>query len=209
MEYLINLILHLDKHLSVLIQNYGTLIYVILFLVIFTETGIVIMPFLPGDSLLFIIGALCSKGDLHLGLCLGLLFLAAVLGDTVNYWIGNYIGPKVFEWNSRFLKKSYLVKAKDFYEQHGGRTIIIARFIPIVRTFAPFVAGVGSMKYANFLFYNLLGGAVWVGGFILLGFFFGELPFVKQNFAFIALGIIGLSVVPPLYEYARHYFKKK
>jgi membrane-associated protein len=207
--FLIDFILHLDKHLAEIIQNYGTLTYVILFLIIFVETGVVIMPFLPGDSLLFAAGAFAAKGDLNLALLLILLFIAAVLGDTVNYWLGNWVGPKVFEREYRFLKKKYLLQTQEFYEKHGGKTIIIARFIPIVRTFAPFIAGVGTMKYSRFIMYNLVGGFIWVMLFTILGYFFANLPIVKENFSLVIFGIIGLSVVPPLYEYARNKWFKK
>jgi membrane-associated protein len=206
--FLIDFILHLDKHLGQIIQDYGTLTYLILFLIIFVETGVVIMPFLPGDSLLFAAGAFAAKGDLNLFLLLFLLYIAAVAGDTVNYWIGNWIGPKVFEQNYRFLKKEYLVKTHEFYEKHGGKTIIIARFLPIIRTFAPFIAGVGTMQYGKFIAYNLIGGFIWVFLFTLLGYFFANLPFVKENFSLVILGIIALSVVPPIYEIIKERVKK-
>jgi membrane-associated protein len=207
--FLIDFILHLDKHLAEIIQNYGTLTYVILFLIIFIETGVVIMPFLPGDSLLFAAGAFAAKGDLNLALLLILLFIAAVLGDTVNYWIGNWIGPKVFEREYRFLKKKYLIQTQEFYEKHGGFTIIIARFIPIVRTFAPFIAGVGTMKYSRFITYNLVGGFIWVMLFTILGYYFANLPIVKDNFSLVIFGIIALSIVPPIFEYVRNKWFKK
>lgn len=203
-----DLLMHMDKHLEVIIQNYGTLTYLILFMVIFVETGVVIMPFLPGDSLLFAVGAFCATGMLSLPVCLALLFIAAVLGDTVNYWIGNYIGPKVFEMNYKYIKKEYLIKTQAFYEKHGGKTIILARFLPFIRTFAPFVAGVGTMRYSRFIAYNVIGGAVWVALFTLLGYFFANLPVVKENFTLVILGIIGLSVVPPIFEYIRHRMRK-
>lgn len=209
MQFLIDFLLHLDKHLDLLIKDYGTFTYIILFLIIFIETGVIVMPFLPGDSLLFAVGAFCAKGSLSLGACLALLFVAAVLGDTVNYWIGKRIGSRVFELKSRWIKQEHLLKTQQFYEQHGGKTIILARFLPIVRTFAPFIAGVGKMEYRNFLFYNLTGGAVWVLLFTLLGFFFGNLPFVQKNFSLVIVGIVALSVVPPLYEYWRSRNKKE
>lgn len=205
----IDLFLHLDKHLEVIINNYGLLTYMILFLIIFTETGVVIMPFLPGDSLLFAVGTFAALGLLNIYLVLVLLLTAAVLGDTVNYWIGNYIGPKVFERDYRFLKKEYLFRTQRFYEKHGGKTIVIARFLPIIRTFAPFVAGVGTMHYTRFLAYNFLGGFIWVLGFTLLGYFFGNIPAVKNNFSLVILGIIALSVVPPIYEYIRHKIRQQ
>jgi membrane-associated protein len=207
-QYMWDLLMHMDKHLEVIIQNYGTLTYLILFMVIFVETGVVIMPFLPGDSLLFAVGAFCATGMLSLPVCLALLFIAAVLGDTVNYWIGNYIGPKVFEMNYKYIKKEYLIKTQAFYEKHGGKTIILARFLPFIRTFAPFVAGVGTMRYSRFIAYNVIGGAVWVALFTLLGYFFANLPVVKENFTLVILGIIGLSVVPPIFEYIRHRMRK-
>ncbi|TAE19097.1 MAG: DedA family protein [Bacteroidetes bacterium] len=209
MQFLIDFLLHLDKHLDLLIKDYGTFTYIILFLIIFIETGVIVMPFLPGDSLLFAVGAFCAKGSLSLGACLALLFFAAVLGDTVNYWIGKRIGSRVVELKSRWIKQEHLLKTQQFYEQHGGKTIILARFLPIVRTFAPFIAGVGKMEYRNFLFYNLTGGAVWVLLFTLLGFFFGNLPFVQKNFSLVIVGIVALSVVPPLYEYWRSRNKKE
>jgi membrane-associated protein len=209
MQFLIEFLLHLDKYLDLLIKDYGTFTYVILFLIIFIETGVIVMPFLPGDSLLFAVGAFCAKGSLSLGACLALLFFAAVLGDTVNYWIGKRIGSRIFELKSRWIKQEHLLKTQQFYEQHGGKTIILARFLPIVRTFAPFIAGVGKMEYRNFLFYNLTGGAVWVLLFTLLGFFFGNLPFVQKNFSLVIVGIVALSVVPPLYEYWRSRTKKE
>ncbi|MCS6822152.1 MAG: DedA family protein [Microscillaceae bacterium] len=207
MEFLssfIDFFLHLDKHIGWIIQNYGTLTYLILFLIIFAETGLVVTPFLPGDSLLFVIGAFAAKGDLNLALVMILLFTAAVLGDTVNYWIGNYIGPKVFEQNYKLLKKEYLERTQIFYEKHGGKTIIFARFIPIIRTFAPFVAGVGTMNYPRFIFYNVIGGAVWIVSFILLGYFFAEIPMVKKNFTLVIFAIILISVLPAVFEYLKN-----
>jgi membrane-associated protein len=206
---LIDIFLHLDKHLEEIIRNYGTLTYLILFLIIFAETGLVVTPFLPGDSLLFAVGTFAATGSLNIVAIIGLLFVAAVLGDTVNYGIGRYIGPKVFELNYRFLKKEYLIRTQEFYEKHGGKTIIFARFLPIIRTFAPFVAGVGTMSYPKFIVYNIVGGFIWIAAFSLLGFFFGNLPGVKENFTFVILGIIALSVVPPLWEIARKKFFSK
>jgi membrane-associated protein len=208
-HFLWEFVMHLDKHLDVFVRDYGMYVYIILFLIIFIETGVVVMPFLPGDSLLFAVGALCATNTLNLPLALVLLFVAAVLGDTLNYGIGNYIGPKVFQRDYKYLKKSHLLKTQAFYEKHGGKAIIIARFIPIVRTFAPFVAGVGTMRYAKFLAYNVIGGAIWVTFFILVGFFFGNLPFVKENFGLVTLAIIALSLVPPLIEYIKHRSKTK
>lgn len=208
MQFIIDLVLHLDKHMAWLIEAYGTLVYLILFLIIFVETGIIIMPFLPGDSLLFAVGAFCAKGSLDLTACLGLLFVAAVLGDTINYFIGKRVGERVFQIKSRWIKQEHLLKTQTFYEKHGGKTIILARFLPIVRTFAPFIAGVGKMQYNKFLAYNVVGGAIWVLLFTLLGYFFGNLPFVQKNFSLVILGIVALSVVPPAIEYLRSRKKK-
>ncbi|MFN0151167.1 MAG: DedA family protein [bacterium] len=204
MEGLIDLFLHLDEHLNAIFQQYGTWTYAILFLIIFCETGLVVTPFLPGDSLLFAVGALSASGGLSIGVLFVLLGIAAILGDTVNYWIGNYIGPRAFSGNVRFLKKEYLDRTHAFYEKHGGKTIILARFMPIIRTFAPFVAGVGSMTYGRFFTYNVVGGIVWVGGFLFAGYFFGNIPFVKHNFEYVIIGIIFVSVLPPVIEYLRH-----
>ena len=205
----VDIMLHLDVHLAELIQNYGTWTYVILFLVIFAETGLVVTPFLPGDSLLFALGALCATGALHLESILILLCIAAVLGDTVNYSIGNFLGPKVFHFqDSRFFKKEHLEKTHQFYEKHGGKTIIFARFLPIFRTFAPFVAGIGSMTYSKFIVYNVVGGVIWVAGFTLLGFFFGNLPVVKSNFSLVIFGIIIVSAIPAMIEVYKAKFGK-
>jgi membrane-associated protein len=208
---IIDLFLHLDKHLNVIISEYGTWTYVILFLVIFVETGVVIMPFLPGDSLLFAAGALAANpgNNLNVVLMMGLLCIAAFLGDTLNYMIGNRVGPRVFEKDYRFLKKEYLLKTQHFYEKHGGKTIIFARFIPIIRTFAPFIAGVGTMKYSRFISYNLVGGFIWVVAFTTIGFFFGNLPLVKKNFTLVIFGIIFLSLLPPLIELIKQKLTKK
>jgi membrane-associated protein len=208
---IVDLFLHLDKHLNVIISEYGTWTYVILFLVIFVETGVVVMPFLPGDSLLFAAGTLAANpgNNLNVVLMMGLLFIAAFLGDTLNYMIGNQIGPRVFEKNYRFLKKEYLLKTQHFYEKHGGKTIIFARFIPIIRTFAPFIAGIGTMKYSRFISYNMVGGFIWVVAFTMIGFFFGNLLLVKKNFSLVIFGIIFLSLLPPLTELIKQKFSKK
>ncbi|MBO9701945.1 MAG: DedA family protein [Sporocytophaga sp.] len=205
----IDLFLHLDQHLSQIITDYGFWTYLILFLIIFVETGLVIMPFLPGDSLLFAAGTFAALGSLNLGLLILLLFIAAFLGDTLNYFIGNFIGPKVFSKDYRFLKKEHLVKTQQFYEKHGGKTIIFARFMPIIRTFAPFIAGVGTMNYKKFISYNIIGGILWVAGFTLLGYLFGNIPTVKKNFTLVIFGIILLSITPPLIEYLKSKFSKK
>ena len=198
-------LLHLDKYLGGVIQDYGAWTYLILFLIIFCETGLVVTPILPGDSLLFAIGVFCGLGDLDLFKTLALLSVAAVLGDTVNYAVGNYIGPKVFHYeNSRIFRKEYLQKTHAFYEKYGGKTIIIARFVPIVRTFAPFVAGVGAMTYGKFLSYNVIGGLLWVFSITLAGYFFGSIPVVKNNFTTVILAIIFISILPGVIEYVRH-----
>ena len=205
-SYLIDLFLHLDKHLSQIIQNYGVWTYLILFLVIFMETGFVVTPFLPGDSLLFAAGTFASPAlgsSLNIFLLWALLCTAAILGDTVNYWIGHFIGPKAFTGEVRFLKKEYLDRTHDFYEKHGGKTIIIARFIPIIRTFAPFVAGIGAMNYGRFITYNVVGGIVWVTIFTFGGYYFGNLPFVKENFSLVVIAIIFISVVPMIFEFIK------
>jgi len=197
---IIDFVLHIDKNLVLLAAQYGTWIYGILFGIIFAETGLVVTPFLPGDSLLFAAGALSAMGSLNIGVLWLIMAVAAFLGDTVNYWIGHYIGPKAFSMNSGLLKKEYLDKAQAFYDKHGGKAIILARFVPIVRTFAPFVAGVGKMHYGKFLSYNLVGGLVWVTLFLGTGYFFGNIPFVKENFEYVAVGIILVSVVPIVLE---------
>ncbi len=204
LQYLIDLFLHLDIHLKEIIDQYGTLTYVILFLVIFAETGLVFAPLLPGDSLLFAAGTFAALGSLNVHLLFLLLTLAAIIGDTVNYWIGHYIGPKLFAKNSRFLKKEYLDRTHQFFEKYGGKTIIIARFVPIVRTFAPFVAGVGAMTYSKFILFNVVGGVLWCALFIYGGFFFGNLPFIKNNFSIVIIVIIFLSLLPTITEYLRH-----
>jgi len=208
LQYLIDLFLHLDIHLKEIIDQYGTLTYVILFLVIFAETGLVFAPLLPGDSLLFAAGTFAALGSLNVHLLFLLLTLAAIIGDTVNYWIGHYIGPKLFAKNSRFLKKEYLDRTHQFFEKYGGKTIIIARFVPIVRTFAPFVAGVGAMTYSKFILFNIVGGVLWCALFIYGGFFFGNLPFIKNNFSIVIIAIIFLSLLPTITEYLRHKNKK-
>ncbi|WP_210466622.1 MULTISPECIES: DedA family protein [Rufibacter] len=205
----IDLFLHLDQHLSQIISDYGTWTYAILFLIIFVETGVVVMPFLPGDSLLFAAGAFAATGVLNIWILLVLLFVAAFLGDTLNYLIGDYFGPKVFKRDYRFLKREYLLKTQAFYEKHGGKTIIFARFIPIIRTFAPFVAGVGTMKYSKFLSYNIIGGFLWVVGFTVAGFVFGNIPAVKKNFSLVIFGIILISIIPPIIEIVKQKLSPK
>ena len=201
--------LHVDKNLFEVVRTYGALTYGILFMVIFMETGFVVTPFLPGDSLLFAAGALAAAGSLNIYFLYAALLVAAVVGDTVNYWIGHFIGPKVFEKDHRFLKREYLYKAQNFYDQHGGKAIVLARFVPIVRTFAPFVAGVGKMHYRGFLIYNFLGGFLWVSIFLLSGYFFGSLPFIKANFHYVVLVIVAISIVPIGYEWMRAKTRKQ
>lgn len=203
MTFLIDLFLHLDKHLAEVTQTYGTWTYALLFLIIFLETGVVVTPFLPGDSLLFAAGALAANENsgLNVVLLFILLGLAAIIGDTVNYWIGHTIGPRAFQGNIRFLKKEYLDRTHQFYEKHGGKTIVLARFIPIIRTFAPFVAGVGAMTYGKFITYNIFGGLLWTALFIFGGYFFGNLPVVKNNFSLVIIAIIIISLLPPVFEF--------
>jgi membrane-associated protein len=191
----------MDVHLNEIISNYGAWTYGILSGVIFMETGFVVTPFLPGDSLLFAAGTFAALGSLNPYLLFGLLTTAAILGDTVNYHIGQYIGERAFSGEIKFLKQEYLEKTQDFYEKHGGKAIILARFVPIIRTFAPFVAGVGTMKYRRFITYNVVGGVVWVAIFIFLGYFFGNIPFVKKNFELVIFAIIAISFIPPIYEF--------
>lgn len=205
---LIDFILHVDQHLLEFIRDYGIWIYAILFLIIFVETGLVVMPLLPGDSLLFAAGAIAATGTMDPVLLSGLLFLAAVLGDTVNYQVGRYIGPRVFDMNLRLIKRDHLLKTQSFFEKHGGKTIIFARFLPIIRTFAPFIAGVSHMHYSRFLMFNVIGGAAWVLSFIWLGYFFGNLPVIKDNFTYVIFAIIGISMLPALIETLRHYWPK-
>lgn len=202
---LFDFILHIDGYLTNIITLFGAWTYVFLFAVIFAETGLVITPFLPGDSLLFAVGALAGGGFLDIWIVYIVMLVAAVLGDTANYWIGHLIGPKVFaRKNSRLFNKAYLEKTHEFYEKHGGKTIILARFLPILRTFAPFVAGIGNMHYNTFLIYNILGAFVWVTSLTFAGYFFGGLSFVKANFEYVIFGIIVLSNVPLLVEYIKH-----
>lgn len=202
--FLVDFILHIDRHLSELAVAYGPWLFLILFLIIFCETGLVVMPILPGDSLLFVTGAIAATGAYDINLMVLTLIVAAILGDSTNYQIGKMLGAKVFENpNSRIFKKEYLDKTHAFYEKHGGKTIIIARFAPIVRTFAPFVAGVGAMTYPKFFMYNVVGGIVWVASFSYAGYFFGNLPIVKKNLSLLIVAIVILSVMPGIIEYIR------
>ncbi len=193
---ILDFFLHIDEHLGWVIETYGVLTYGIMFAVIFMETGFVVTPFLPGDSLLFAIGIFAARGSFNQILIYLLLLLAAFLGDTVNYWIGHYVGPVAFEGKNKFLKKEHLNKAQKFYEKHGGKAIVLARFVPIVRTFAPFVAGIGKMDYGRFIMFNLIGGFLWVSLFMWAGYFFGNVPFVEHNFHYVMVAIILISVVP-------------
>lgn len=203
--WLVNFILHIGEHLQELVNNYGNWIYAILFAIVFCETGLVVLPFLPGDSMLFAAGTIAAVGDMNIFVLIGLLIVAAILGDFVNFEIGKHFGQKLFSNpNSKIFKQSYLQQTHDYYEKYGGRTIIIARFIPIVRTFAPFVGGMGNMNYAQFARYNIVGAVLWVVSFTTLGYFFGQLPFVKEHFSWIMIAIIVFSVVPMIVEIIRH-----
>ncbi|NLG99603.1 MAG: DedA family protein [Chloroflexi bacterium] len=206
-EWFINFVLHMDEQLPLIVNSIGVWSYLALFAVIFVETGLVVMPFLPGDSLLFAAGAVAAMPEANLSPVVlhVLLGIAAIAGDTANYWIGHYIGPKVFTTNSRWLKREHLERTQAFYEKHGGKTIFLARFVPIVRTFAPFVAGIGKMSYPYFISYNVIGGIVWTGLFIWTGYFFGSLPFIKENFEIVIIAIILISLLPAVFE----YFKSK
>lgn len=212
MEWLktvIDFILHIDQHLVAITTEYGMWVYGILFLIIFAETGFVVTPFLPGDSLLFAAGALSASGVMNPWLLFGLLFVAAVLGDSVNYALGSYFGMRVFREESKIFKLEYLHRTERFFARYGGKTIVIARFIPIVRTYAPFVAGASSMNYSRFIFYNILGGGIWVGLFILAGYLFGNIPIVKNNFSITVLGIIALSLIPVFVQFFKRKPKKR
>lgn len=205
LQFMLDFILHLDTHLAELVGQYGFLTYAILFAIIFAETGLVVTPFLPGDSLLFAAGAIAALGALNVWVIIALLIAAAILGDTANYWIGHFFGKKLVDNpNIKFINQEHIDKTEQFYKKHGAKTIILARFVPIVRTFAPFVAGVGTMEYGKFITYNVVGGVVWVGLFTLLGYFFGNLDFIKEHFHYAVFAIIGLSLVPVLYEYIQH-----
>jgi membrane-associated protein len=209
-HWFVDFFLHLDQHLAEVIQRYGTLTYLLLFLIVFLETGLVITPILPGDSLLFAAGAFAGLGHLRLWPLFFLLCVAAILGDTVNYAIGARLGPRVFSYSkSRFFNPEHLKKTHAFYEKYGGKTIIIARFVPIVRTFAPFVAGVGAMSYRQFIGYNVIGGILWVSICVFSGYFFGNLPFVKKNFSLVVIVIVLISLLPAVFEYLKHRAEAK
>jgi membrane-associated protein len=199
----VDFVLHIDQHLLDLATAYGAWIYAILFLIVFLETGVVVTPLLPGDSLLFAAGALAAAGVLDIRIVIAVLTVAAIIGDNMNYWIGRTVGPRVFTETSRWLKREHLLRTQRFYEKHGGKTVVIARFVPIVRTFAPFVAGVGRMRYARFLAFDVAGGFLWVWGFGLLGYFFGNQPIVKENFGLAIIGIIVISLLPVVFEAIR------
>ena len=206
----VNVILHIDTYLQTIVNEYATLTYAILFLIVFLETGLVVTPFLPGDSLLFAAGAIAATRALNVEFLFLIIFIAAVLGDTVNYHLGKYIGPKVFKKeNSLLFHKEHLVRAQTFYQKYGKKTIILARFVPIIRTFAPFVAGIGTMSYGVFLWYNIIGAALWCGLFIFGGFMFGNVPWVKEHFGILIITIIVLSIVPLLKEAYTHFMAKK
>jgi len=210
MEFLaqfIDIILHLDKHLAVLVQQYGLWIYGILFFIIFAETGFVVFPFLPGDSLLFVGGALAAigEGGMDITTLIGTLAAGAILGNMVNYQIGRYLGPRVFQWEgSRFFNQAALQKTHAFYEKHGGKTLVLSRFLPLFRTFAPFVAGIGGMPYARFTLFNLIGAVGWVLSLCLTGYWFGNIPWIKQNLSLVIIGIIGFSLLPVAIGYLKH-----
>lgn len=205
---LFDFIIHIDKYLNIIISQYGLLTYIILFIIIFCETGLVVTPFLPGDSLIFATGALAVGGNLNLSILFILLCAAAILGDASNYAIGHFLGAKMFSSNSKFLKKEYIDKTHSFYEKYGGKTIIIARFVPIVRTFAPFVAGIGKMSYSKFGLYNITGGILWVSLFLFSGFHFGNLPVVRHNFTLVIFAIIFISILPGVFAYIKERSKK-
>lgn len=205
MKAFIDYVMHLDKNLTILVNQYGIITYAILFIIVFAETGLVIFPFLPGDSLLFAAGAIAALGSLHIGLVVLILMIAAIVGDTVNYWIGHYFGRKIVDNPKiKFINQEHIDKTEQFYKKYGGKTIILARFVPIIRTFAPFVAGVGKMHYSTFITYNVVGAVLWVSIFTLAGFFFGNLAFIKDNFHYAIFAIIGLSILPMIYEYIQH-----
>ncbi len=207
--HVMDLLLHLDKHLAALLAQYGSWVYAILFLIIFVETGLVVMPFLPGDSLLFVAGALWAVSGMNVHSLVLVLVVAAILGDSVNYAVGNYLGPKVFHWeDSRWFNRKALDRTHAFYEKHGGKTIVIARFLPFLRTFAPFVAGIGSMTYARFAAYNVFGALLWVGSLVYAGFYFGNLPIIRNNLTLVILVIIGLSLVPLVIAFVREKMRK-
>ena len=205
---MLDIVLHLDTHLLALVHDYGALVYAILFCIIFAETGLVVAPFLPGDSLLFVTGALCGMGSLELQVLMPLLMLAAFAGDNTNYWIGRRFGIRLFKPNSRLFKLEHVDKTQRFYAKHGGKTIIFARVIPVIRSFAPFVAGIGTMNYRLFVTFSALGSVAWISCFSLAGYYFGNIPFVRNNLTLMIFGIILISFIPALREYLRHRREK-
>lgn len=209
LNYILDIAIHLDKHVAELVGQYGYWTYAILFVIIFSETGFVVTPFLPGDSLLFAAGTIAATGALNPHVIVILLIIAGIMGDTVNYSIGHYIGPRAFTGKYRFFKKEHLIKTHEFYERYGGKTIVIARFVPIVRSFAPFVAGIGAMTYPRFVFYNIAGAILWVTSITYAGYFFGSIPWVKNNFSVVILAIIIISVIPMIVEWVKHQIRKR
>jgi membrane-associated protein len=210
LPHLIHIVLHLDQYLKWLVDNYGAWIYLILFLIIFCETGLVVTPFLPGDSLLFVAGALAANDILYVPGLFSLLVIAAFGGDNTNYWIGRFSGPRVFKYQeSRLFNPVHLERTHRFYDRHGGKTVIFARFLPIFRTFAPFIAGIGRMHYARFLFYSFSGSVLWIGGFVFGGYYFGNIPIVRENFTAVVLGIIMLSLLPATVEFLRQRYRMR
>ena len=201
LQFVVDVFLHLDKHLATVLQTFGGWTYALLFFTIFLETGFVVTPFLPGDSLLFAAGTFAALGDLNLALLFLVMATGAILGDTVNYWAGHFIGPRAFSGEVKYLKKEHLDRTHEFYEKHGGFAVVLGRFVPIVRTFVPFVAGIGAMTYNHFITYNVLGAVAWTGLFLGLGYFFGNIPVVKDNFSLVIIGIIAVSVLPGVWEY--------
>ena len=202
---LVDVILHLDRHLQWLVQNYGVWIYAILFLIIYCETGLVVTPFLPGDSLLFVAGTLAAAGDMYIHTLFAVLAAASFSGDNTNYWIGRFLGPRVFTREKSWVfNPAHLERTRRFYEKHGGKTVTIARFVPIIRTFAPFVAGIGRMAYGRFLFYSFAGSVLWISSLTYAGYYFGNIPMVKQNLALVIVGIVILSIMPGVVEYLKH-----
>lgn len=200
LSQLLDLIMHLDQHLAALIAHYGNWVYGILFLIIFAETGLVVLPFLPGDSLLFVVGALAASGSLDVQWVVLLLMAAAFLGDNTNYWIGRFLGARIFKPDSRWLNRKHLAKTEAFYAKHGGKTVFLARFLPILRTFAPFVAGIGHMPYQRFLMFSILGTITWINGLVFAGYFFGNIPLIKNNLTWVILGIILISIAPAIIQ---------
>ncbi len=207
-EFLADFILNIDKHLDLLLRQYGFWIYLIIFIIVFCETGLVVTPFLPGDSLLFALGAIAASGLIDIGITYAVISSAAILGNIVNYQIGYAVGPKIFfKENVRFFNKEYLIRTRLFYERHGGKTVVFARFLPIFRTFAPFVAGIGRMNYKRFTLYNLIGCVAWVTTFLVGGYYFGNIPFIKQNFTLVIIAIIVISLMPAIIQFLRYKFK--